>query len=51
VASGAMTDDASARAHATGHWGRQQQRLAEVMIVQLDEHAKWLGGTHLASGD
>jgi hypothetical protein len=50
VASGAAADGAGARAHVAGHWGRHKQRLAEAMAALLDEHAKRLGGTRLASG-
>jgi hypothetical protein len=48
VASGAAV--ASACTHAAGHWGRQQQRLAEATAAQLDEHTKQLGRMCLASG-
>jgi hypothetical protein len=50
VASGAAAEGTSACAHMTGHRCRQQQRLAEAKAAQLDEHAKQLGGTLLASG-
>jgi hypothetical protein len=50
VASGAAVDSASACTHTVGHWGRQQQRLAEATAAQLDEHTKQLGGMCLASG-
>jgi hypothetical protein len=44
VTSGTMADGASARAHIVGHQGRQQQRLAEVMVAQLTSTRSGLAG-------